>query len=289
MKCSGFNFFIIGSLMSSVFAVDAVPRGQLQLQATYFEPKIGADARWALAMPNNFIGITAVENLTNSALMGHWQVGIDPLVEANQVELQPQLAFLNWRQGVINLWGGRLPSLEKAYLEDVYAGTLSLPAKGLAVQPFYAASENKAVRIDATSGENLVFSGQWVIDENVDELVWSAATAVQSPEGSFALTYHKDADNGALWGNYISWQSGNVVLSGVWMYQKKIVGWDLEARFLSQGVESFIGFSQDANEANRWSIGLHQKLSPSVTNYSEVVRWSQTGNWQWTTGFQLRF
>jgi len=289
MKKFAVGLLILIGFASTVSAIEALPRGQLQLQATYFDPAIGDDARWALAMPNNFVGVTAVENLTSSTLMGHWQVGIDPLSTDADVVLKPQLAFLSWRQGIVNLWGGRLPSLERVYLEESYSGHLSLQNKGLVASQFYDPSELKAVRLDATSGDYLVFTGQWIIDENSQDLAWSAATAIQAPEGSLSLTYRKNGDTAALWGSHVSWQSGNVVLSGVWVYQEELLGWDMEARFLSQGVESFVGFSQDDNKQNRWSIGVHQILSSAVTNYSEIVRWSQSKQWQWTTGFQIKF
>ncbi|WP_196157083.1 hypothetical protein [Reinekea sp. G2M2-21] len=278
-----------GFLPVSSYALDAIPRGQLQLQASYYEPTVANDAHWAISMPNSNIGLTAVESLDNSTIIGHWQVGIDPLSEGQEALLTQQQAFLSWQQGIINLWAGRLPSLEQAFLEDKYQGLLSLSDKGLAVSGQYDNSERNAVRIDAASGEYLVFSGQWIIDENSDALVWSVASSLQTPEGSIAVTYRKPEGRDAIWGNRVTWLSGSLSFSGVWMLQGEVLGWDVEARMSNAKTQSFLGFSKDLADENRWSVGVQQMLSPAVTNYSELLWWSDAERWQWSTGFQMRF
>ncbi len=281
--------FMAGFLPVSSYALDAIPRGQLQLQTSYYEPTVANDAHWAISMPNSNIGLTAVESLDSSTIIGHWQVGIDPLSEGQEAMLTQQQAFLSWQQGIINLWAGRLPSLEQAFLEDKYQGLLSLSDKGLAVGGQYDNSERNAVRIDAASGEYLVFSGQWIIDENSDALLWSAASSLQTPDGSIAVTYRKPEAGDAIWGNRVTWLSGSLSFSGVWMLQGEVLGWDVEARMSNAKTQSFLGFSKDLADENRWSVGVQQMLSPSVTNYSELLWWSDAERWQWSTGFQMRF
>jgi len=275
-------------VVSNVQAIEVTPRGQIQLQANYLEPKLANGKHWALSMPDNSFGVMAAEQLSNSILIGHWQVGIDPLASGETAVLTQEQAYLNWRQGIMGLWAGRLPSVEQAFLVDLTNNHLALPNKGLAIGDLVALSENNAVRLDISSGDYLVFTGQWIIDDTEEDIELSAATVVRSPEGTISLTYRKPPGEEALWGNQITWDVGSTSLSAVWMYQEEILGWDITARSKMQKVHSFVSYSVKGDEA-RWSVGVQQQLSEAVTNYSEIIWWPDDSGWQWSTGFQMKF
>jgi hypothetical protein len=274
---------------AGAFAIESTTRGQLQLQATYYEPEIGDDSRWALSMPNGYIGVTAAEQLASSAIIAHWQVGVDPLADGTEAALTQQEAYINWSQGIVSLWAGRLASLENAYLESFYKGAFSLPAKGIQASSSYEQQENSAVRLDVSSGDSLVFSGQWIIDENESETEWSAAGAIRTPEGTVSVTYRKPEGEAAIWGNQITWEGQTTSVSAVWLLQEEVVAWDVEARGKVQALETFLGFGKDSLERSRYVAGIHQRLSTAVTNFSEFMWRPDEDEWQWTTGFQVTF
>lgn len=285
-------------LLTSVFALSAsayvgaletVPRGQLKIQANYNEPALANDARWRMQMPETWLGLTAAETINTSVFVGHVQFGFDPLADDPSVSFVAEQAYVSWNQNAFSLWGGRLPTLEQVYLEDLYSGLLSLPDSGLGAADRYNDSENNAVRLDYRSGDYLVFSTQWQIDETNDDLLWHSAGAVQTNEGSVSLTYRKDGDADAIWGNQITWLTGNTAVSGAWVAQDGIQEWDAEVRFNSATVQYFVGYGQDANNDQRWAAGIHQGLSEAMTSYSEVIWWPEIETWQWNTGFQLAF
>jgi hypothetical protein len=286
LKLIGLVCSFIGS---SAMAVDAVPRGNIQVQGSYSEAEIGDDARWSVEMPNTYIGLTAVEQLSSSSIVAHLQFGLDPLSQEDQVVFEQQDAYLNWNQGVVSLWAGRLPSLETVYLEDLYSGAYSIPSKGLFIASEYSALENQAVRVDVLSGEYLVFSGQWLLTGSEQETQWSTAAALNTPEGSISIVYRKAQDDSGIWGNQITWESSTSAVSAVWMFQDGVVAWNVEGRAKVQTFEAFLSYGADQEDQRQYVLGVQQPLSEVITNFSELSWQPDTEFWQWSTGFNVSF
>lgn len=271
------------------FALEANPSGQLQAQVTYNEPEIANDARWLLTMPMAELGVTVVEPLQTSTLIGQVTLGFEPLQETGALSLTPEEVYLSWRQAAFNLWAGRLPTLEKAYLHDLYGGLNSVEDKGLGIAEFYERTENGAIRVDVASGEYTQLSAQWEIDETAESWPWSLAAAISTNEGTLSVTYRNNPEGAGIWGNQLSWKSGNSVLSGAWMYQEGVLAWDTELRVAGQSSTPFISYGIDGDENTRWAGGITQYLTEAVTNYSEVLWWPEDERWAWSTGFKLQF
>ncbi len=270
-------------------AAEVKPSGQLQLQGNYMDTPLADGSHWQVAMPDGRFGVTVAEPLATSALIGHWQVIIDPLAEDDEVVLRQHQAYLNWRKGIFSLWGGRLATVEQAFLVDLSPSLLSQAQKGLSVGSLVTQSENKAIRVDMASGDAIVVTGQWVIDESLPGTQWSAATVLRTPEGVVALTYRNVPDESPIWGNLISWNVGSAAFSGVWLYQDELLAWDISARSQTKSVQSFVGYRVLGDDEGRWSVGLQQSASESVTGFSEVY-WLPAGqSWQWSSGFQIKF
>jgi hypothetical protein len=287
------NLALISTLVAliapSASALEAVPRGNIQIQASYAEPEIGEDAQWSVDMPNTYIGLTAVEQLSSSSIVAHLQFGLDPLSQDEQATFEQQDAYLNWNQGVVSLWAGRLPSLETVYLEDLYSGAYSLPSKGLFIASEYPALENQAVRLDVLSGEYLVFSGQWLFDESESGLEWSTAAALNTPEGSISIVYRKTEDDSGVWGNQITWESRTSSVSAVWMFQDGVIAWNVEGRAKVQTFETFLSYGANKDKQRQYILGLQQPLSEAITNFTELSWQPDTELWQWSTGFNVSF
>ncbi|WP_411742926.1 hypothetical protein [Reinekea sp.] len=268
-----------------VLAIEAQPTGQFQIQAAYVSEAVEAQ-HWLLQMPNAHIGVTAVESMPNGTFTAHWRAGFEPF--SDELELDQQQVFVNWQQGVFSLWGGQLRSLEATFLEADPMSVLSVERGGLAVAKHILETENKAIRADFQSGEALVFSGQLVMDENQDDATWSLAAVVQSPEGSFATTYRKtDADENQ-WGTKVRWVSGTAALVAATVFQDEILAWDLGVQFQGARSVTFVNYAVDGEDDGLWRVGIHQMLTASLVNFSEIV-WDANNDLQWSTGFQLSF
>jgi hypothetical protein len=274
-------------------AAEVQPSGQLQFQGNYFDTPLAEGSHWQVAMPDGRFGVTAAEPLAASALIGHWQVAIDPLAEGDEVVLRPHQAYLNWRRGIVSLWGGRLATVEQTFLVDLSSNLVSQSQKGLAVgsvvDSLMTPSENKAIRVDLASGDALVVTSQWVIDDEQPDAQWSGATVLRTPEGVIALTVRNVPNRSPIWGNLIQWNMGNAVFSGVWLYRDELLAWDFSARSQRQSLQTFVAYRVLGDEEGRWSVGIQQAASESMTGFSEVY-WLPAGQgWQWSTGFQIRF
>lgn len=286
---SAYVFFL--ALLSSIqaHAAEVSPSGQLQFQGDYLDRPLADGSHWLLAMPESRFGVTAAEPLGSSALIGLWQVAIDPLAEDDAVVLRQHQAYLNWRQGVVSVRGGRLATVEQAFLIELSPSLLSRSQKGLAVGGLVQASENRALRVDFASGETFMVTSQWVIDETQPDTQWSAATVVRTPEGVIALTYRNVPNGSPIWGNLVTWNLGSSALSGLWLYQDELLAWDVSARSQGQSTQTFVGYRVQGADAGRWSAGLQQGLSESVTGFSEIYWLPTDQDWLWSTGFQIRF
>ena len=274
---------------SQVLAAQVSPSGQLQFQGDYFDRPLADGSHWQLAMPQSRVGVTAAEPLGRSALIGLWQVAIDPLAENDAVVLRQHQAYLNWRQGAVSVRGGRLATVEQAFLIELAPSLLSRSQKGLAVGGLVQTSENRALRVDVASGETFRVTSQWVIDETQPDPQWSAATVVRTPEGVIAVTYRNVPNASPIWGNLVTWNLGSSALSGLWLYQDELLAWDLSARSQGQSTQTFVGYRVLGSDAGRWSAGLQQSLSESVTGFSELYWLPTNQDWLWSTGFQIKF
>jgi len=270
-------------------AAEVKPSGQLQFQGDYLDSPLADGSHWQLAMPDGRFGVTVAEPLATSALIGRWQVAIDPLAEDDEVELRQHQAYLNWRKGIVSLWGGRLATVEQTFLVDLSSNLMSQSQKGLAVGSLITPSENKAIRVDLASGDAIVVTSQWVIDDSLPGTQWSGATVLRTAEGVIAVTVRNVPNKSAIWGNLIQWTMGNAVLSGVWLYQDELLAWDLSARSQTQSLQSFVAYRVLGEDEGRWSVGIHQATSESVTGFSEVYWLPADQGWQWSTGFQMKF
>jgi hypothetical protein len=267
------------------WAIEAQPTGQFQIQAAYVSEAVDAQ-NWLLQMPNTYIGITAVESMPNGTFTAHWRAGFEPFDD--ELVLDQQQVFVNWQQGVFSLWGGQLRSLESTFIESDPMSVLSIERGGLAVAKHILEVENKAVRADFQSGEALVFSGQWVMDEKRDDATWSLAAVVKSPEGSLATTYRKTETDKNQWGTKVRWVSGTTALVAATVFQEEILAWDLGIQFQGPRSVTFVNYGVDGEDDGLWRIGIHQMLTSSLVNFSEIV-WDANQELQWSTGFQLSF
>lgn len=267
------------------YAVVAQPTGQIQIQAAYVSEAVNSKS-WLLQMPNTYIGVTAVESLPNGTFTAHWQAGFEPFDD--ELALDQQQMFINWQQGVFSLWGGELPSLEATYIESDPEPVISVARGGLAVANHILEVEKKAIRADFQSGEALLFSGQWVMDETQDEMTWSLAAIVQSPEGSLASTYRKTEAGDSQWGTKARWTSGTATLVGATVFQEEILAWDLGIQFQGARSVTFVNYGVEGDNDGLWRVGIHQMLTAALVNFSEIV-WDEDKDLQWSTGFQLNF
>lgn len=283
---------IITSLTLPMLAVaaDITPRLEMQVQANYHQPKIENDSRWTLTMPNTSIGLTAVEPIEASQLIVHWQAGLQPLADADEVTFASQATYMRWNQGVVSLWAGRLDSLEHSLLVDTYRGALSSTNQGLVGPESLLVAENKALRLDVASGNFLNFSGQWLIDPNIDKQQWRAGVALRTPEGNVSVVYRNPELEGGqgFWSSQVTWLSGASSLSALWVVQDEVLTWNLTGRSRFDRTEAFISYGTD-EVSEYYHAGIQQPLTEAVTNYSEF-RWQLSiEGWRWSTGFKLAF
>lgn len=272
-------------LLPNTWALESTLTGQLQGQFGYLAAAEGGSGQWQLAMPNNELGIVAVESVSSGSYLGRLNIGIEPLAETSTVVLSPQEAYLAWQQSAFGLWAGRLSTLEQLYLEDPFVGVLAVPDRGLKGAGQYVDSENSAVRLTASSGNAAMFAWQGMVADQPDALPWHAAAMLQTSEGSIAVTYRSE-DELALWGTHIRWVAASSQLSAVLFYGDELLAWDLELRSVSAQSQTFLGYGVAGDEAGQWSLGLQQNLSDSVVRFTELL-WVSTTDWQWYAGIQL--
>ncbi|MEJ2042416.1 MAG: hypothetical protein P8X74_07375 [Reinekea sp.] len=279
---------VTAAVVPAVMAVEVKPTGQFQAQISYYHTDVEDSTGWALEMPDNFFGITAVEQLANSVILGTVELGFEPLAD-DALTPEVQQAYMGWNQSVFSLAAGRMKSLEETYIVD-YAGYLKgLDRGGLQAAAYIQPFESEAVRLTTQAGQSLSFSGQMQMDPDTPEALWSLAALASTTEGTVSVTYRNVPDESALWGMQMTWVSGTVSLSGAYMYQDEMLGYDIDLSMLSNGSEGFIGYSRSKDDGKRWQLGIHQNLAQTITSYSELLWLPDDSSWQWTTGFQLTY
>ena len=291
------NVGFLGLVLSSVtwthaLAVEVKPSGEIQAQASLYQPKLDdKESSWALEMPETIVGVTVYEQLDDgSVITGVVDGELAVTATDDDSDLSLRQAYLSWNLSTYTVSGGRLETLEQSYIIN-YSRYLESQARGgLQAAKSTEMAESEALRFTAQSGEYLTFASQIVLDPDKSDNTWGLAAIANTQEGTISLTYRRVPDESALWGNQISWVSGNVTLSGAYMVQDEVLGYDLDIRMRSAQSEGFLGFSRDlVDEEIRWQVGFHQQLSNAVTSYSELLWWPDDSQWLWSTGFELSF
>lgn len=277
-----------GLALTHAYGVEVQPTADLQVQAQYLKTTAEDSGDWSVQMPHSEFGVSAVEMIDGGRFSGRLSFLAETSPNSS-VTLSQRLAFLSWQQGFISLSAGQLPTLEYSYLESGFEGLYSLPSRGIGLSQHYAENEQQAVRVEARSGDYLVWAGQWVLAEGQGELPWHTAGALQTPEGHIALTYRKAPGEPAFWGNEITWKGAEAELSAIWGFQEELLEWDLFVSFQPQALRTTVGYGASGDDASRWSLGLYQILSPAVTSYSELIRWTESDDWHWSAGFNMTF
>ena len=272
-------------MAAPAFAIQAQPSGQVQIQAAYVSEAIN-DHNWLVQMPNTYIGVSALESLPSGTFRAHWRAGFEPF--ADELTLDQQQMYVQWQQGAFALWGGELPTLESVLIESEMSTLVSAARGGLAVANYIVPTEKKALRADFQSNEAVLFTGQWVFDETKTDQQWSIGAVVQSPEGSIATTYRQTEAGNNQWGTRLRWVSGTTTFFAATLYEESLLAWDVGLQVQGARAMSFVNYSVDGDEDGLWRLGLHQNLTQSLINFSEIV-WDADANLQWSTGFQLKF
>lgn len=285
---SGFG---VGLLLAASYgyAVDVRPSAELQVQAEYVNLGAVDSGDWSVQLPVSRFGVSATEALDSGRFDGRLSFEADTGTDSS-VQLTRRFAYLTWRQGVMNLWAGQLPSLEYSYLQSPFNGLYSLQSKGIGLSDRYSVSENQAVRVEAASGEYIVLASQWILEKDQSELPWQAAGIIQTPEGHISLTYRKPPGESVFWGSQITWIGQQTELSAVWGYQDEFLEWDTFLTYKSESLKVTAGYGKRPDDATRWSLGIYQPLSQAITSYSELIFWSgNSDDWHWNTGFNMTF
>lgn len=285
---STFGLVISFALAAPVLAAETQSSGNLQAQVSYYEPKYSDNRHWVLEMPDSYVGLTAYEELDGATLLGYIEVGLDILSDSDDAAEFDQ-AYLSWTQSAYSISAGQMKTLEQSYIIDNASYLKGVDRGGSQASLYTSEFETNALRVTAQSSEQLAFSGQVVLDPDTSELEWSLATLVSTSEGTISLTYRDVPEESPLWGNQITWVSGTTSLSGAYIYQDELLGYDVNLSMSSDGVEAFFGYSRTEDDDNRWQVGVHQTMSDAVSGYSELLWEPEDSEWFWTTGFQLAF
>lgn len=311
------NVSLLLMVVSSVaLAAESRVTGQLQVQGAYLEPALDGEGRWYLQAPNSWLGLEVLESISGSQYRGVLEVDLDPLSVDEPVASRQ--VFIEWRQPLYSIRGGRLRSLEQRLLADPIdhmhgfdGGQMTssdrffdaLAIDAVAIDNNSARNalslEQPSIEFTASNGELMYVSGQWTFeDESAASSLqqWAVAAGLDTPEGSVALTYRRNDDfDAGLFGSSILWQSDGLQLGGSALYRDEIVAWDLVGAYQVATVVSKLSYGRDGqtdstdDEASYWAFGIDQVFSDAILNYSEI-RWQpEPEQWRWMTGFRLTF
>lgn len=306
---------IVMAVSGLAWGAESRVTGQLQVQGAYLEPALDGEGRWYLQAPNSWLGLQVLESVSGSQYRGVLEVDLDPLSVDEPVTGRQM--FLEWRQPLYSIRGGRLRSLEQVLLADpidqmhgfggakpttAHQFTDALAIGSVAIDNSSAHNdlglEQPSIEFTASNGELMYVSGQWTFeDKNTASSLqqWAVAAGLDTPEGSVALTYRRnDAFDAGLFGSSILWQSDGLQLGGSALYRDELVAWDLVGAYQAGTVISKLSYGRDeqtdsSDEASYWAFGIDQLFSDAMLNYSEI-RWQpEPEQWRWMTGFRLTF
>ena len=272
------------------WAAESRVTGNLQVQGTYQTLESG-DNRWTLQTPHTWLGVDVIEPRGNSRYRGVVQFGLDPLAEEPGGNTRQM--YLEWQQSLYQVRGDKLATLEQRYLIDRLAVMNGAGDAGLASSAYAPDFLPRTLQLDATNGELAYISAEWQIgDEDSDKTIeqWAVSTGLDTPEGQASITYRDDGQEYGLWGTSVLWVTGPWAMGGTYLYREETQAWDLLTQYTQGTVVTKLMYGKDSvADLDYWALGIDQRFSQSIRNYSELRWLPESDDWTWETGFRLQF